>query len=115
LNHPRFARRNQIVTRLEHEGGKHLIVVRYSPNLPNFVEWVYNGADIDRAPVIWAREMDPAQNRKLLDYFKDRRIWLLQVDPGKTQLLPYQPIADPGFSMLYLQKNVALANWFCAH
>jgi hypothetical protein len=115
LNNPRFARRNQIVTRLEHEGGKHLIIVRYSPSLPNAVEWVYNGADIDRAAVIWAREMDPAQNRKLLDYFKDRRVWLLQVDPGKTQLLPYPPRADPGFSMLRLQKNVALANGFCAH
>ena len=103
------------MTRLEHEGGKHLIIVRYSPNLSNFVEWVYNGADIDRAPVIWAREMDPAQNRELLDYFKDRRVWLLQVDPGKTQLRPYQPMADPGFSALHLDKNVELANWFCAH
>jgi hypothetical protein len=114
-NSPLFARRNQIVTQLEQEGGKHLIIVRYSPNLSNFVEWVYNGAEIDGAPVIWAREMDPAQNRKLLDYFKDRRIWLLQVDPGKTQLLPYSPVADPGFSLLRFQKNVALANWFCAH
>jgi Protein of unknown function (DUF475) len=110
LNNPRFARRNQIVTRLEHEGGKHLIIVRYAPNVSNSVEWVYNQADIDRARVIWAREMDPAQNRKLLDYFKDRRAWLLQVDTSKTQLLPYLPIADPGSSALRLQKNVALAN-----
>ncbi|HEV2047445.1 MAG TPA: hypothetical protein VGQ95_12720 [Chthoniobacterales bacterium] len=115
LNNPRFARRDQIVTRLEHEGGKHLIIVRYGPTVSNSIEWVYNGADIDRAPVIWAREMDPAQNRKLLDYFKDRRVWLLQVDPGKTQLLPYSPTADPGSSVLRLQKNVALADWFCAH
>ena len=110
LNAPRFERRNQIVTRLEHEGGKHLIIVRYAPNISNSVEWVYNGADIDRARVIWAREMDPARNRKLLDYFKDRRVWLLQVDAGKTQLLPYSPTADPGFSVFRLQKNVALVN-----
>ncbi|MEY2531515.1 MAG: hypothetical protein QOI96_1600, partial [Verrucomicrobiota bacterium] len=32
-NDSRYARRNQIVTQLQHEGGKHLIIVHYPPNL----------------------------------------------------------------------------------
>ena len=77
-NDPRYARRNQIVARLEQEGGKHLIVVQYAPNSV-FGEWVYNGADIDNARVIWARAIAPAQDSNLLEYFKDRHVWLLEV------------------------------------
>ena len=33
--------------------------------------------------------MGPAQNRKLLDYFKDRRAWLLEVDEEPAPLRPY--------------------------
>ena len=58
-------------------------------------EWVYNKADIDGAQVVWAREMDPDHNRKLLDYFKDRHIWLLEPDAEPPMLQPY-PSQDNG-------------------
>ena len=53
-------------------------------------EWVYNAADIDAAPVVWARDTDPVQNRELVEYFSDRTAWLLFVD-GATipRLAPY--------------------------
>ncbi len=58
---------------------------------PHF-EWVYNRADIDTAKVIWARDLVPAQNRELVHYFKDRKIWSLDLDrlikPG-ARLEPY--------------------------
>jgi hypothetical protein len=33
--------------------------------------------------------MDAARNARLFDYFKDRRVWLLDVDISGTKLLPY--------------------------
>ena len=107
-NNAHYARRDQILTQLQHEGGKHLIIVRYAPNLSNSGEWVYNEADIDNARVIWAREMDPAENRKLLNYFKDRRVWLLQVNKDETRLIPYPLMGDPGSLMIDLEKRVGL-------
>jgi hypothetical protein len=53
---------------------------------------VYNGAEINGAKVLWARELEDAeQNAKLLDYFKDRKIWLVTPDTDNTFLEPYSP------------------------
>jgi hypothetical protein len=60
-----------IQNRLLREPGKHLVIVRYKPDHNIHDEWVYNGADIDGAQVLWARELDETQNAKLLAYFKD--------------------------------------------
>ena len=84
--------RQVIEDRLSHMPGKHLIVVRYDPENHNIHdEWVYNGAEIDNAKVLWARELDPAQNARLLAYFKDRQIWLVEPDTDNTELIPYSP------------------------
>jgi hypothetical protein len=69
--------------------GKHLIVVRYSKSHIIFTDWVYNPADLEGSKVIWARELDDEQNRKLVEHFKDRRVWLLQPDRAGAPLLPY--------------------------
>ena len=76
---------------LEHTPGKHLIIVRYTDDHNIHDDWVYNGAQIDGARVLWARELDPEQNSKLLDYFKDRKIWLVTPDTDNTYLEPYTP------------------------
>ena len=78
------AARAQIESRLEQMPGKQLVIVRYSPNHNSLDEWVYNTADIDGAKVIWAREMNAAEDLELLDYYKNRRVWLVQPDiqPG---------------------------------
>jgi hypothetical protein len=59
--------------------GLDLVVVRYERGHDVHEEWVYNGADIDASPVVWAREMDEARNRRLFDHFEGRLIWLLVV------------------------------------
>ena len=71
--------------------GRHLIIVRYGPNHDPYQEWVYNEADIDNSKVVWAREMNPAENGNLLAYYKDRKIWLLNVgsDEFPPKLLVY--------------------------
>jgi hypothetical protein len=79
---------------LEQSGGAHLILVRYAQNHNLASEWVYNKADIDRAPVVWAREMSPAQNRQLIDYFHSRHVWLLEADQPAPKLVPYPPLVS---------------------
>ena len=83
-------KRIHILTQLEEEGGRHLIIVRYGFQHPPQREWVYNEADIDGAQVVWAREMDTAQNQKLMAYFADRRVWLLEPDVPEPQVVPYR-------------------------
>lgn len=59
---------------------RHLVLVHYQDTHNAHCEWVYNGADIDGSQVVWARESNPEQNRRLLDYFSDRKLWLLEAD-----------------------------------
>ena len=82
--------RAAIASKLERESGKHLVMVRYEPDNHNIHdEWVYNGAEIDNAKVVWARELDPQQNARLFAYFNDRKIWLVTPDSDNTYLEPY--------------------------
>lgn len=81
--------RAAIQEKLSHTPGKHLILVRYGEDHNIHDEWVYNGAEIDSAKVLWARELDAEQNAKLLSYFKDRHVWLVEPDKDNTELTPY--------------------------
>lgn len=87
-------RRAELVTKLEEVPGKHLVVVRYAPSHNVHDEWVYNDSDIDRSKIVWARDIDPARNQELVDYFHDRHIWLLEPDRTGAKLLPY-PNSEP--------------------
>ena len=83
--------RAHILAHLKETNGRHLVIVRYGAGHSVHDEWVYNEADIDGAKIVWAREMDSAQNRKLLEYFKDRHVWLVEVgqDRSSPELTPY--------------------------
>ena len=85
--------RAAIVERLSHTPGKHLIIVRYPEGYNVHDDWVFNGAEIDGAKLLWARETNPLQNQKLLDYFKDRQIWLIEPEEDNTELISYPPAA----------------------
>ena len=75
--------------RLIRQGGASVILVRYSPGHSSLDEWVYNAPDIDDSKIIWAREMDAANNQELLNYYKDRKVWLVQPDNDPVSLSPY--------------------------
>ena len=81
--------RAEIAYRLGRTSANHLVMVRYAPRHHVGTEWIYNAADIDAAPVVWAADMDPAANAALFDYFRDRQIWLLEPDLPEIRLVPY--------------------------
>lgn len=58
---------------------------------PEVFDMVYNGADIDRQRVIWARDLGP-RNAALRAYYRDRKFWYLPTDgssgPGRPRPLP---------------------------
>ena len=84
------AARANVARELEQQPEKALAIVRYSSSHQPSDEWVYNAADIDNSKVVWAREMDQAENRELIHYYKDRTVWLVQPDlsPAHVSLYP---------------------------
>jgi hypothetical protein len=84
--------RARVLARLKGYEGRHLLIVRYKPDHDVRWEWVYNEADIDKAKVVWARQMDPAEDEKLIGYFSDRDIWLVEPDEKPPRLSPYPTI-----------------------
>jgi hypothetical protein len=87
--------RAAIGEKLSHTPGKHLILVGYEEDHNLHDEWVYNGAEIDTAKVLWARDVDHVQNAKLFAYFQDRHIWFVNPDIDNTELIPYSPEDEP--------------------
>jgi hypothetical protein len=91
--------RAAIADQLRNTPGKHLVVVRYTKFHNPHNEWVYNGAEIDSAKILWARDIGALQNEKLFTYFKDRQIWLVEPDERERearQLKPFpRTVAQP--------------------
>lgn len=88
--------RNAIVGRLLAQSGDDLILVRYAPGHFVHSEWVYNLSDIDGQPIVWARDLGPDQNSDLLEYFRDRQVWLLEADVRPPRIAPYPASEAPG-------------------
>jgi hypothetical protein len=77
-----------ITHQLEAAPGRHLVLVSYGPHHDVDWEWVYNGADIDDAKIVWAREMGAQEDQELLRYFPDRKVWHLDGDQSPAKLEP---------------------------
>ena len=90
------SRRAELVRRLQASPGRHLVIVRDGPNSSIHHDWVYNEADIDAARIVWARSMSPTADRPLLEYFRDREVWLLLADETPVQLTPYGKATKSG-------------------
>jgi hypothetical protein len=85
--------RARLRAELEAMEGNHLVMVRYRKGHVFYQEWVYNQADIDGARVVWAHELSPESNQRLLAYFVNRRVWLVEPDLDPPTLVPYPPKA----------------------
>lgn len=80
----------QIEENLIQKGGKHLVLVGFNDEYPLNKEWVYNGADLEDAPVLWARERYPTElNKEIIQYYHNRKIW--HVIPSEIINIELQP------------------------
>ena len=86
--------RADIQAALNRMPGTQLVFVRYSQSHNLMNEWVYNEPDIDHAKVIWAREMNPSEDLELIQYYKDRTVWLAQPDHDPAILKSYTKSLD---------------------
>ncbi|HYZ85731.1 MAG TPA: hypothetical protein VE621_15075 [Bryobacteraceae bacterium] len=97
---------------LEHQGGKHLVFVRYSlQREPSGPEWVFNGPDLDRQQVLWARDRGQ-ENVRLMQQYADRTPWLVEADVPHPQAIPYSEAKtlDPAFQSLLRKESEGEAN-----
>jgi hypothetical protein len=81
--------RVRVMERLSRLSGRQLVLVSYGLGHTVDDEYVYNGADIDSAKIVWARDMGPEQNQELVDYFHDRQVWILEPDHSSPLLTSY--------------------------
>jgi hypothetical protein len=88
--------RARVLEHLEKAPGQQLAIVRYNPAHNPLIqpEWVYNSADVDRAKVIWARDMGHSENRSLILYYRDRHVWLVEPDREPVAIEPYGAIPE---------------------
>jgi hypothetical protein len=65
---------------LRHVPGTHLVFVKAKSDPNNLFQWIYNDADLDGSPIVWARDLGPERNAQLKTYFAERQSWI--VDPN---------------------------------
>jgi hypothetical protein len=81
------AERVEIQNRLHAAAGQHLVLVRYGAGHDPHVEWVWNAADIDAAPIVWSRSWGESAEREIRAYFPNRRVWELHADERPARLV----------------------------
>jgi hypothetical protein len=72
--------REDITWELLTQGPRHLVLVEYGTQHSTGEEWVYNGANLESQPIVWARSMSREQNAKLIASYPGRITWLLKAD-----------------------------------
>ncbi len=97
--------RAAILARLDRLAGPQLCIVRYSARHDPFDEWVYNSADIDDSKVVWARYRDAADNLKLIRYYHNRTVWLVEPDAIPARIMPY-PMPEPAADAAHGDERV---------
>jgi hypothetical protein len=85
----RESKRAEWLKTLETRPGPQLVLIHYGPHADGGRDWVYNGPDIDKAKIVWANDMGDLQNRELINYFRDRTVWLAFIDDSQYSLQLY--------------------------
>jgi hypothetical protein len=83
---------------LSKTGTKHLVLVSYGTDHSPNDEWVHNESILEEAHVVWARALSPEKDARLIEHFRDRTAWRVQVDnssgPFRLQALADTSHAD---------------------
>ena len=87
--HPGNPAKARISADLDKAGGQHLVVVKTKTDPDNVFQWIYNGAEIDRSNIVWARDLGPRENAGLLRYFRNRTVWLLDPNVSPPRIVPW--------------------------
>lgn len=86
---PRVTPRGKFLRQLESKGGRHLVFVDYAEGwsgwIPN-AEWIYNGADLETSPVVFAHLRSDAENRELMQAYPGRTAWSVLLGPEPEQV-----------------------------
>jgi hypothetical protein len=90
INHENPQRRIEVNRRLAQLPGQLLVFVHYSPRHIYQNEWVWNEADIDNSRIVFARDLGPEEDEKLIRYYPNRKVWLLEPDEPVPQLSSYR-------------------------
>jgi hypothetical protein len=80
--------REGVEARLTSLEGRHLVVVKEECSPANW-GFVYNDADVDASKIVWAKDLGPKDNAALLAYYRDRHIWLLEIERGEARIRPF--------------------------
>ncbi|MGH7179714.1 MAG: hypothetical protein ACREJC_20225 [Tepidisphaeraceae bacterium] len=72
--------RARLIEQLSARGGKFLVLVDEIPGRLGGFEWVFNGADLEDAGVIFARSMNPHADRALFERYSQRNLWGIVAD-----------------------------------
>ncbi len=65
--------------------GKQLVFVRFGPR-HLLREWERNDADIDQSRVVWALDLGDEEDAKLMQYYPDRKVWIVEPDATPPKL-----------------------------
>jgi hypothetical protein len=86
---PEFGMKANIERQLKAIDGAHLVIVHRTEGWPrSSYEWVYNSANIDAQPVIWAQDLGTEGNKDLFQYYKGRQFWLIEPDLAAPGTVP---------------------------
>jgi hypothetical protein len=84
--------RVDVAARLESETGRDLVFVEFGGGAIDN-GWVYNRADLESAPIVWARSIGARQDCDLVARFRGRRVWRLEV---RDLAAPPRLVEQPG-------------------
>lgn len=84
---PVISERAEIIKGIEQISGKHTVFVRYAEDHSIHKEWIYNRADIDSSRIVWSRFMEPQKNQRVLDYYPNRKFWVLSFEEQDQPIL----------------------------